>query len=463
MKLSLNQHRGRQKNTGRLSPGRISILAYGLLIASGTFLLLLPVSTNADNLNVVDALFTAASAVCVTGLTVVDTASTFTLFGKTVIMMLIQVGGIGIMVLSTVFLLSLGRRVSMSGKQMIRDTYSYGQGKNVHTLVRDVLIFTLVIEFAGALIMFPRFYGRLPLDSAVYFSIFHSVSAFCNAGFSLFPDSFTRFASDWVLNLDICFLIIFGGIGFIVLAEIRQKLSFSKRFWADFSLHTKLVLSGTFILLVASTLIFFLLEWSNTLKGLPLSTRVLASFFQAVNTRTAGFNTLDIGGLANETLFISILLMFIGTAPGSCGGGIKVTTFSTLVLLGLTRFSGREHPHVFYRRISPSSISKAVSLVMISLTVIIVGVILIQQAEIGDVSHQASRGVFLELFFEVVSAFGTVGLSTGITPHLSAAGKIIITALMFIGRLGPMVIAMAVSRREKSRQFSYAQENVMIG
>ena len=414
-------------------------------------------------IGVVDALFTSASAVCVTGLAVVDTPSTFTLFGKTVILLLIQIGGIGIMVLSTLFLLSLGKRVSMSGKSMIRDTYSYGQGQSVHSLIRHVLVFTAVIEITGALIMFPRFYSLYPLDKAVCFSIFHSVSAFCNAGFSLYPDSFTRFSSDWIMNLDICFLIIFGGIGFIVLAEIRQKFSLRKRFWTDFSLHTKLVVASTLILLAASTLIFLILEWSNTLKDLPLSTRVLASFFQAVNTRTAGFNTLNIGSLANETLFISILLMFIGTAPGSCGGGVKVTTFSTIVLLGLSRFSGHDHPQIFYRRISPESISKAVSLMIVSLAVIIVGIILIQQVEIGDVSHTLSRGAFLELLFEMVSAFGTVGLSTGITPQLSVAGKLILTAMMFIGRLGPMAIALAVSRREKSSQFSYAQETIMIG
>ncbi len=446
----------------RLSPGSISILAYALLIASGTFFLLLPVSTT-RGISAVDALFTSASAVCVTGLAVVDTPSTFTLFGRTVILALIQVGGIGIMVLSTLFLLSLGRRVSMSGKSMIRDTYSYGQGQSVHSLIRHVLVFTAVIEIIGALIMFPRFYHLYPLDKAVYFSIFHAVSAFCNAGFSLYSDSFTRFASDWVLNLAICFLIIFGGIGFIVMAEIRQKFSFRKKFWTDFSLHTKLVLASTLILLAASTLTFLALEWSNTLKDLPLSTRILASFFQAVNTRTAGFNTLSIGSLANETLFISILLMFIGTAPGSCGGGIKVTTFSTIALLGFSRFSGHEHPQAFYRRISPASISKAVSLMIISVAVIIVGIILIQQVELGDVSHSLSRGAFLEMLFEMVSAFGTVGLSTGITPGLSAAGKLIITAMMFIGRLGPMAIALAVSRREKSARFSYAQENIMIG
>ncbi len=309
------------------SPGRISIIGYALLIAAGTVLLLLPVSTVAGHMRIVDALFTAASAVCVTGLTVVDTSGTFTLFGKTVIMLLIQVGGVGIMVLSTIFLLSIGRRVSMTGRMLIRDTYSFTEGNGVLPLIKDVFLFTLIIELAGAAVMFPRFYVSHPVDEAVFFSVFHSVSAFCNAGFSLFPDSFAGFYDDWLINLDICALIILGGIGFVVLTEIKQKFSFSRRCWSYFSLHTKLVLSSTLVLLAISTVIIFLLEWSNTLSDMTLQQKVLASFFQAVNTRTAGFNTVQIGDLTNEALFIMVILMFIGTSPGSCGGGVKVTTF----------------------------------------------------------------------------------------------------------------------------------------
>ena len=330
-----------------LSPGRISMLSYAVLILLGAILLLLPASTEKGHLSVIDALFTSASAVCVTGLTVVDTASTFTFFGKAVIMVLIQAGGIGIMVLSTMFLLTLGKRVGMTGRQMLSDTYSYGQGKNVYSLVKEILIFTFIFEMIGALFMLPDFLCRFSVDKAVCYAVFHSVSAFCNAGFSLFPDSFTGYGSSWLINLDICFLIITGGIGFIVMAEIRQKFSFSKRCWSKFSLHTRLTLTATFILLAFSTLIFFILEWSNTLKELPLHAKFLASFFQAVNTRTAGFNTLDIGSLANETLFISILLMFVGTAPGSCGGGVKVTTVSAIAILGYSRFRGQENPPYF--------------------------------------------------------------------------------------------------------------------
>jgi trk system potassium uptake protein TrkH len=461
--MTLLNHRQTIRKRKILSPGRVSMLSYAVLILLGAMLLLLPASTEKGHLDFIDALFTSASAVCVTGLIVVDTTSTFTLFGKVVIIALIQAGGLGIMVLSTIFLVTLGKRVSMTGRQMLSETYSYGQGKNVYSLVKEIVIFTFIIELIGAVLMLPDFLYRFPVGKAIGYAAFHSVSAFCNAGFSLFPDSFTRYGGSWLINLDICFLIISGGIGFIVMAEIRQKCSFSKHCRSKLSLHTRLTLTATLILLAGSTLLFFVLEWSNTLKDLPLHTKFLASFFQAVNTRTAGFNTLDIGSLANETLFISILLMFVGTAPGSCGGGVKVTTISSIAILGYSRFRGHEYPHIFYRRISDAGISKAVSLILISMLVIVISVVLLQQTEIGGVSHHLTRGSFLEILYEVVSAFGTVGLSTGITSGFSGLGKLIIICIMFIGRLGPMGIAIAVSRKSKPSKFSYAQENIMIG
>ena len=445
------------------SPGRILILGYAGLIALGSVLLMLPVSTGRENLAFIDALFTASSAVCVTGLTVVDTVGVFTVTGKIIIMLLIQIGGIGIMVLSTLFLFSIGKRVSMTGKMLIRDTYSYGEGRGVLFLIKDVIFFTLVIELAGAVLLFFRFHSRYSTLRAIFYSVFHSISAFCNAGFSLFTDSFVGYQDDFLVNMTICTLIILGGIGFIVLSEIKHHFPFSRRAWGFLSLHSKLVLSSTMVLLVMSTGLICVLEYHNTLSAQSFPHKILASFFLAVNSRTAGFNTLSIGSLTNETLFVTIILMFIGTAPGSCGGGVKITTFSSMVILGFSRLLGQEYPQIFHRKISDTSIAKAVSLIMISLFVIGVGIILLQQVEIGEVSHMASRGKFLELMFETVSAFGTVGLSTGITPGLSAAGKLIISIMMFIGRLGPLAIAMAVSRARTPERYYYAQENIMIG
>ncbi len=445
------------------SPGRISILSYAVLILGGAGLLMLPASLNSGSLSFIDALFTSASAVCVTGLTVVDTAGTFSELGRWVLLGLIQTGGIGIMVLSTVFILSLGRRVSMTGRTLIRDTYSVSDGSGTLSLVWNVLKFTGVIEGIGAVILFFRFYPSQSFRDAAQSAVFHAVSAFCNAGFSLFPDSFTRFGDDWIINLDICILIVLGGIGFVVLTEIREKFSFKRRGWSFFSLHTKLVLSTTALLLIVSTGIVLALEWGNTLKGMTISHRFIAALFQAVNARTAGFNTVDIGSMTNETLLVIIILMFIGAAPGSCGGGVKVTTFSTLMLLGGQRFFGKPHPQIFHRRISDESVGRAVSLILISLLVVLAGVVLIQQFEIGEVSHRFSRGMFLELMFEMVSAFGTVGLSTGVTPGLSLAGKALIICMMFIGRLGPLAVAVAVSRQAQPRHFTYANESIMIG
>lgn len=445
------------------SPGQLAIFSYALLILCGASLLMLPASLNTRSLSFIDALFTSASAVCVTGLTVVDTGGTFTDLGRWILLLLIQVGGIGIMVLSTALLLSIGRRVSMTGRTLIQDTYSVYEGDGILSLIWNTIKFTIVIEGIGALILFFRFYPSQPVSKAVSYAIFHSVSAFCNAGFSLFSDSFTRYGNDLIVSLDICFLIILGGIGFVVLTEIKEKFSFKQRVWSFFSLHTKLVLSTTVILLILSTFIILALEWPNTLKDMAIHERILTAFFQAVNSRTAGFNSIDIGSMTNETLLVVIILMFIGTAPGSCGGGVKVTTFSTIMLLGGHRFFGKAHPQIYHRQISEESISKAVSLILVSIVVIITGVVLIQQFELGAVSHHLSRGMFLELVFEIVSAFGTVGLSTGVTSDLSMSGKVLVIGMMFIGRLGPLAVAVAVSKKSQPQHFAYAKENVMIG
>ncbi|MCF6247864.1 MAG: ATPase [Desulfobacula sp.] len=444
-------------------PGRILMLGYLLLIIGGTFLLMLPQATLAGHISLINAVFTAASAACVTGLTVVDTGTTFTPVGRTIILVLMQIGGLGIMVFSTLFLLSVGKKISLAGKLMIRDTYSIEEGRGVLFLLKEIVLFTGVIEIAGAGLLFFRFHRTQSLSDAVFNSIFHSVSAFCNAGFSLFANSFTTFQDDWIVSLTICFLIILGGIGFIVLSEIKNTFSFSGRTWALLSLHSKLVLTSTALLLITSTGLIVVLELQNTLSQMPAFQKLMVGFFQAVNARTAGFNSIPIGELTNGTLFIIVLLMFIGAAPGSCGGGIKITTFSSMLILGISRLKGQNYPHIFYRKISDASIAKAISVILVSITIIIVGIILLQQTEIGETSHQLTRGAFLELMFETMSAFGTVGLSTGVTPALTIKGKLIIAIMMFIGRLGPLAIAMSVSKRQAKRRYTYPRENIMIG
>ena len=444
------------------SPTRISILGFAGLISVGTFLLMLPQSSKDRDLSLVNALFTSTSATCVTGLTVVDTGQALTLFGQLVVLILLQVGGLGIMTISTFFLLIAGRRPSLVGRTIIRDTLTYGEDRDLLSIIRDVIRFPFIIEGLGAAFLFLRFFPGKGVGEALGLSVFHSISAFCNAGFSLFPDSFMSYQGDWYINIIISFLIISGGIGFLVLAELKKRLSFNPRSFFRLSLHSKLVISVTLILLLSSSLLISLMEWNNILAPLSLPKRFLAGFFQAASARTAGFNTISVGGLANETLFFLILLMFIGASPGSCGGGIKTTTIACLGILGISRMRGKARPQVFMRTISYGSVGKAISIVLVSTVVIILATLVLLMTELGEVSHTMSRGRFLEILFEVVSAFGTVGLSMGMTAGLSVAGKLVITFVMFIGRLGPLVIAMAVSRTETSKYF-YAEEDIMIG
>ena len=444
------------------SPARIPIIGFAVLIFTGTAFLMLPSATNMSSFGFVDALFTSTSATCVTGLVAVDTGNAFSPFGQLVILLLIQAGGLGIMTLSTLFILMAGRRPSLAGQIVIKDTFAQKGDRSVSSILRDVFMFTFIIEGIGAALMFFRFLPGKNIMEALYISVFHSVSAFCNAGFSLFSGNFVTYQADWFLNIVICLLVVSGGIGFLVLSEVKQQFPFNRRTWSRLSLHSKLVLSTTTILLLFSSFFIIAMEWYNTLAPLSISERFLAGFFQAVSARTAGFNTLSIGSMANGTLFVFILLMFIGASPGSCGGGVKTTTLTTLAMLGISRLRGRERPQLFNRTISNESVGKAISVVMVSMVVIAIATMILLMTELGEVSHTQSRGKFLELLFEVVSAFGTVGLSTGVTGGLTIMGKVVLTFVMFVGRLGPLVIALAVSHRGALR-YSCAEENIMIG
>jgi len=444
------------------SPARATIIGFALLILTGTILLMLPAATTGKPLGLVNALFTSTSAVCVTGLTVVDTGSAFSPFGQVVLLILIQTGGLGIMTLSTLFLMLARRRPGFSGQIMVQDAFTHSRERNISSILKDVVLFTMAIEGVGIILMFLCFLPGHKVQQALFLSIFHSISAFCNAGFSVFSDSFVGYRENWALNLVVCFLIVSGGMGFLVLSEIRRKFSFKHRDLSRFSLHSKLVLSTTAILIVSGMFLIVAMEWHNTLAPLSVPGRFLSAFFQSVTARTAGFNTMSIGSMANETLFFLILLMFIGASPGSCGGGIKTTTLATLIVLGTSRLRGRERPQLFNRTISNVSVGKAISVTILSMSVVCVGVMLLLMTEIGDVPHSLSRGKFLELLFETVSAFGTVGLSTGTTPGLSVMGKIILSGVMFVGRLGPLVMGLAVSRDSISGYY-YAEETIMVG
>lgn len=424
---------------------------------------MLPQMVHGDSLAFIDAFFTATSATCVTGLIVVDTGSKFTVLGQIVILILIQTGGLGIMTFSTFFTFLVLGRLSIADRDILQDTLTQSPFKNIAGLLKTIFVFTMIIELIGALLLSFCFLKQMPFGKAIYFGLFHSISAFCNAGFALFQNSFMDYVGDWKINLIIVILIILGGIGFIVLNELKNYAFQKKRQQGlAFSFHTKLVLIVTAVLIVVGAFFILIFENGNVLEHQPIPVKILASIFQSVTARTAGFNTVDISMLTNSSLFFIIILMMIGASPGSCGGGIKTTTAGVIMAMLFARFQNRENVNLFRRRIPDEIVSKAISVTFFSTFIVLFFIILLMIFELGDLSHQDSRGLFLETFFEVVSAFGTVGLSTGITAGLSSIGKFFIVITMFIGRIGPLTVALAIGTKFTPR-FRYAQERVLIG
>lgn len=439
-------------------PERLFVFSFATIILAGTVLLAQPFAVHGNPLSFVDALFTATSATCVTGLIVVDTATRFTVYGQVVILFLIQLGGLGIMTFSVAFFYVMARRLSIGNKGLLEASFSQMPMQGMRGLLRTIFSATFIIEGIGALILSARFAQDMPLGKAVYFGVFHAVSAFCNAGFALFSDSLLAYQNDFVVIFTIALLIILGGIGFVVLYELHtHRVKFEK-----LTLNTRVVLVTTLSLIVFGFVLILLFEWGNTLQQFSLPQKILHAFFQSVTTRTAGFNSLDIGHLSNATLFIMIVLMYIGASPSSTGGGIKTTTLATILAFSRSRFKNQEHSEMFYRRLSGSAVSKAVTIVIFSSLTVILFTTLLLFTELSGHSHQASRGMFLELIFEVTSAFATVGLSTGITPHLTQTGRVLITLVMFIGRLGPLTTALAIGKKEPQK-FKYAKEEILIG
>ena len=445
-----------------LTPERTLILSFLIMILMGTSLLSIPYAARGKSPALIDALFTATSAVCVTGLIVVDTGSFYSQFGQTIILILIQVGGLGIMTFSVFFYLLLGRSIGFRDRRIIQDTFSQFPIRNIYVLLKSVFLYTMVIEFFGALLLFIGWNSHFPLMTALYFSLFHAISAFCNAGFSLFSDSFVGFQNNILVNLSVTSLIILGGIGFIVLREIFD-IGLRRNLPLRLSLHSKVVLTTTTALVVLATLFIFFIERDNSLLKFPMGEQILISYFQSITSRTAGFNTIPMVSLSNATCFILVILMFIGASPGSCGGGIKTTNLATLVSLAFNRYKGRSHANVFKRTIPNETVSRSISIILASALAVTIITIFLLITQLGDLSHTESRGLFLEYLFETVSAFGTVGLSMGVTTKLDSPGKLIIIAMMLLGRLGPLTLAFAMARRAKKVEFQYAEENIIVG
>ena len=425
----------------KIKPGRIIVLGFLIVILLGTILLMLPISINeGENVSFIDALFTSTSAVCVTGLIAIDTADTFTVFGRTVVALLIQIGGLGVTSVGVGFIMLLKKKIGIKERTLIKESMNLDSLKGVVKLVKSILIMTLIFESIGVIlsyIVFSKDYA--PLD-ALGISLFHSIAAFNNSGFDILGglQNLIPYQSNVILNLTTCGLIIFGGIVFLVIKEIIEVRSFKK-----FTLHTKIVLIMTGILLVVGTILLKLTE----------NISWLGAFFFSTSARTAGFSTYPLSNFTNAGLFVLIILMFIGASPGSTGGGIKTTTLFTLNK-SIYSTSTNKHCTAFKRKIPLGVILKAFNVTILALFVICIGTFILSILE--------PNYTFMQLLFEVTSAFGTVGLSTGITPDLSALSKFIISLIMFIGRLGPMTIATIWSFKKPS-DACYSEETVIIG
>lgn len=425
----------------RLSPVHIIVLGFVSLILIGTFILLLPLSHN-DGVIItfIDALFTATSAVCVTGLTVVNTTQSYSAFGKTIIALLIQIGGLGVATVGVGVSLVIGQKIGFNERKLINETYSLNSMKGIVNILRFILYITLVFESIGAILCFTVFIKDYPPIKALGTSLFHSISSFNNAGFDILenPSGLEFYQNNILLNLITVILIVFGGLGFRVIREI-----FSKRKFKRLSLHAKIVITTTVFLLIAGTITIKFNEDINWIGAL----------FYSGSARTAGFSTYSLGDFSSLSLFTLILLMYIGASPGSTGGGIKTTTIFT-ALRSSYCIARNRHITAFKRKIPNSVVQKSFMLVFISVLLICIDTFIIMILE--------PNFSFLQILFEVVSAFATVGLSTGITAQLSILSKILIIITMFVGRLGPLTIISLLAGKQLSNVF-YSEESYTIG
>ncbi|MDD2401569.1 MAG: TrkH family potassium uptake protein [Clostridia bacterium] len=449
------ENNSKKTNGKKLTPPRVLVLGFLIIICLGAIMLMLPQATiDGQGLPVLDAFFTATSAVCVTGLVVVDTGTFFTIFGQLVILLLIQVGGIGFMTFAAIFAIFLGRKISFKERLMLQNALNQFSLEGIVRLVKYIIKISFAIEGLGALALAFRWRVELGWAKAIYYGAFHSVSGFNNAGFDLLGNhnSLTSYQGDIFINVIMMFLVVTGGLGFAVLSDFY---TFKGK---KLSLHSILVIKCSLVLIVGGAAAIYLLELFNpaTLGGMSSGSKVLAALFQSISSRTAGFNTIDISGLKDATKLIVAFLMFIGASPGSTGGGIKTTTFLVIVLSVFHTFKGDSPVEIRERTIPKDIIHRALSIMFMASLLIAVVTLLLTITEKGD---------FLSLFFETVSAFGTVGLSTGITPFLSSVGKIAIICTMFSGRVGLLTLAFALShKRNISRtHIKYPEERIIIG
>ena len=445
---------------------RVLVLSFASVIALGALTLTASFSAarGVAPHTFIDSLFMSTSAVCVTGLTVLDSGRQYSPFGQAALLGLIQVGGLGILTFSNLLILARFGRIGLRERQILGETHGGLPHISAASLLLKVMSYTFVIESLGAALLTARFARDYPFAKALWLGVFHSVAAFCNAGFSLFTDNLMRYYGDWIVNLTIMSLIVLGGLGFIVFADLgfwtRERSRIPR---PRLSLHSKTVIATTAILIVTGAAAVFLLEWrGSALKG-SLVDRVTESFFISITARTAGFNTTDTAQLTNATLLAVILLMFIGASPGSTGGGIKTTTCAILFAMLISRGRNRPKVELMKRSIPMETVAKALATFFGFAAVMLAGVVLLQITELTGQPAAQHRGKFIEHLFEVVSGMGTVGLSTGVSPTLTSAGKLVIIGCMFLGRLGPVLVATSLIGERRRLEYSYPEERLIVG
>ncbi|QAT41706.1 Trk family potassium uptake protein [Clostridium sp. JN-9] len=439
----------------KLQPVQILAIGFALVILTGAILLNLPIaSQSGKSVPFIDCLFVSTSATCVTGLITVDTGTTWTYFGKTVIMCLIQIGGLGFMSFATLFALLIGKRITLRERLVMQESLNSFTLQGLVKMAKYVLIFTFSVEGAGALLLSTQFIPEFGILKGIYYSIFHAISAFCNAGFDLMGNfkSLTSYYDNGVIILTIGGLIACGGLGFFVWQEIYNYKGLKK-----LSLHSKLAITTTLILIFGGAILMFLFEYNNpgTMKDMSLKGKLLSSLFASITPRTAGFNSISTADMSPAGRFLTMILMFIGGSPGSTAGGIKTTTAALLVMTVISSIKGKDDTEVFRKRVSKEVVYRALVVSVVGLLLVITVTMILSVTEKGF--------SFEYLLYETTSAFGTVGLTLGLTPKLTSIGKILLAFTMYAGRVGPLTLLLAIANRRGKDMIKYPEEKILVG
>lgn len=447
------------KKKRNMSPFKILAIGFLTVILTGAILLTLPISTQSGEVtNFLDSIFTATSAVCVTGLVVQDTGTYWSTFGQGVILTLIEIGGLGFMAMSTFFAMVLGKRISLRERLVMQEAYNTFSLQGIINHVRYMLLFTVSVQLFAALILMTQFIPVYGVGTGIYYGIFHAISAFNNAGFDLLGGftSITIFNENKIILITLAIVINIGGLGYLVLREIISGVR-AKRKLKNFSLHAKVVLTISGILLTVGTIAMLIFEWNNpaTIEHMSFGNKLTNAFFSAVTPRTAGFNSISNSDMSPAGKLLTMGYMFVGGSPGSTAGGVKTTTLGIVIFTLISVLKGRQDAEVYKRRISQSVVFKAMAIFMLGITIVIIGVMILSITEIG--------ASFETILYEVISAFGTVGLSQGLTPTLSSVGKVTIAIIMYLGRVGPLTVMLALAGKQEKINYKYPEGKILIG